>query len=131
MIYIQYLRTIYQKQRKNTKGDSRYICQNELDKKIFWHPIAYGNFKDLTRRTASYNIMRVKHLILLKIQNMMDIKEVLLLWFVHFLIKSLKVVLLIIKCKKMSNWLKNCISQLLENLKREEYIYHSKKIFWV
>ena len=31
----------------------------------------------------------------------------------------------------MSNWLKNCIDQLLENLKKEEYIHHSKKIFGV
>ena len=30
----------------------------------------------------------IKHLILLKIQNEMDIKEVLLQWFIHFLIKK-------------------------------------------
>ena len=30
----------------------------------------------------------IKHLILLKIQNMMDIKEVLLQWFINFLIKK-------------------------------------------
>ena len=34
-------------------GDSRYIYQNELDKACFQHDMAYGNFKDLTRRTAS------------------------------------------------------------------------------
>ena len=34
-------------------GDSRYIYQNELDKVCFQHDMAYGDFKDLTRRTAS------------------------------------------------------------------------------
>ena len=34
-------------------GDSRYICQNELDKACFQHDMAYGDFKDLQRRTAS------------------------------------------------------------------------------
>ena len=32
-------------------GDSRYIYQNELDKDCFQHDLAYGDFKDLTRRT--------------------------------------------------------------------------------
>ena len=41
-------------------GDSRYIYQNELDKTRFQHDIAYGDFKDLTRRTASDKILRDK-----------------------------------------------------------------------
>ena len=52
---------IYRKQRKNTKfrkrGDSRYIHQNELDKACFQHDMTYGDFKDLTRRTASNEIL--------------------------------------------------------------------------
>ena len=34
-------------------GNSRYIYQNELDKACFQYDMAYGDFKDLTRRTAS------------------------------------------------------------------------------
>ena len=30
--------------------DSRYICQNELDKACFQHVMPYGEFEDLTRR---------------------------------------------------------------------------------
>ena len=41
-------------------GDSRYIYQNELDKTCFQHDIAYADFKDLTRRTASDKILRDK-----------------------------------------------------------------------
>ena len=56
--------TIYEKQRKHKKsketGDSQYIYQNELDKSCFQHDIDYGDFKDLTGRTASYKILRDK-----------------------------------------------------------------------
>ena len=38
-------------------GDSRYIYQNKLDKACFQHDMAYGDFKDLTRRTASDKIL--------------------------------------------------------------------------
>ena len=41
-------------------GDSRYIYQNEIDKACFQHGLAYGDFKDLTRRTASDKILRDK-----------------------------------------------------------------------
>ena len=37
--------------------DSRYTYQNELDKACFQHDMAYGDFKDLTRRTASDKIL--------------------------------------------------------------------------
>ena len=34
-----------------------FIYQKELDKECFQHDIAYGDFKDLTRRTASDKIL--------------------------------------------------------------------------
>ena len=56
--------------------------------------MAYGYFKRLTRRKASEYCM-IKHLILLKIQNMIDVEGVLFEWFVKFfLTKKLMVVLL-------------------------------------
>ena len=76
-------------------GDISYIYKDELDKACFQHDMASGDFKDLARRTASDKVLRVKHLILLKILNMMDIKEALLLWFSNFFIKSRKGVVLI------------------------------------
>ena len=65
-------------QKFKERGDSRYTYQNELDKACFQHEMAYRDFKDLNRRTASDKMLCDKRLILLKIQNMMDIKEVLL-----------------------------------------------------
>ena len=41
-------------------GDSRYIYRNELDKACFQHDMAYGDFKDLKRRTVADNILRDK-----------------------------------------------------------------------
>ena len=76
-------------------GDISYIYKDELDKACFQHDMASGHFKDLARRTASDKVLRVKHLILLTILNMMDIKEALLLWFSNFFIKSRKGVVLI------------------------------------
>ena len=34
-------------------GDTNYIYKNKLDKACFQHDMAYGDFKDLARRTAS------------------------------------------------------------------------------
>ena len=33
--------------------DASYIYKNELDKACFQHDMAYGDFKDIARRTAS------------------------------------------------------------------------------
>ena len=41
-------------------GDRNYIYKNELDKACFQHDMAYGDFKDLARRTASDNVLRDK-----------------------------------------------------------------------
>ena len=41
---------------KNT-GDTKYIYRNELDKACFQHDMAYGDFKDLPRRTVAYKVL--------------------------------------------------------------------------
>ena len=73
-------------------GDSRYIYKNELDKACFQQNMAYGDFKDLTKRTAADKVLKIQDLIMLKIPNMMGIKEGWLLRFINFLIKRLKAV---------------------------------------
>ena len=40
--------------------DSRYIFRNELDKACFQHDMAFGDFKDLTKRTAADKVLRDK-----------------------------------------------------------------------
>ena len=41
-------------------GDTNYIDKNELDKAGFQHDMAYGDFKDLKRTTASDKILKDK-----------------------------------------------------------------------
>ena len=41
-------------------GNTNYIYKTELDKACFQHDVAYGDFKDLARRTASDKVLRDK-----------------------------------------------------------------------
>ena len=41
-------------------GDTNFIYKNELDKACFQHDMAYGDFKDLTRRTQSDKVLKDK-----------------------------------------------------------------------
>ena len=47
-------------QKLKETGDTSYIYKNELDKTCFQHDMAYVNFKDLERRTASDKVLRDK-----------------------------------------------------------------------
>ena len=58
MEHLQKTRKEYKKFKET--GDSLYIYQNELNKACFQRDLAYGDFKDLTRRTASDKILRDK-----------------------------------------------------------------------
>ena len=74
--------------------NSRYIFQNKLDKACFQHDMAYGDFKNLTRRTASNKALRDKAFNIAKNLKYDGKKEVLFHWFTIFLIKSLLVLIL-------------------------------------
>ena len=75
-------------QKLKETGDSPYINQNKLDKVCFQHDMAYGDFKDLLRRTASDKILHDKAINSVKIENMIDIIVDLLQWFINFLIRK-------------------------------------------
>ena len=47
-------------QRFMETGDTNYIYRNELDKACFQHDMAYGDFKDLKRRTQSDKVLTDK-----------------------------------------------------------------------
>ena len=49
---IHYKKTQKESKKLKETGDSCYIYQNELDKACFQHDMAYGDFKNLSRRTA-------------------------------------------------------------------------------
>ena len=56
-------------------GNTDFIYRNDLDKACFQNDMAYGESKDLARRTESEKFLRDKALKLQVIQNMMVIKE--------------------------------------------------------
>ena len=60
MLVDNLLKTKNEHKKFKETGDSRHIYQNEIDK-------AYGDFKDLTRRTASDEILHDKALNIAKI----------------------------------------------------------------
>ena len=78
------------KRREKETGDSRSIYQNKLDKVCFQHDMTCGNFKELNRRTAADKYYVIKHLILLKIRNMIDVNVELSQWFINSLIKKFR-----------------------------------------
>ena len=47
-------------QKLKQTGNSRYIYKTELDKACFKHDMAYGEFKDLKKRTAADKVLRNK-----------------------------------------------------------------------
>ena len=47
-------------QKSKETGETSYIYQNELNKACFQHDMAYGDSKDLKRRTVSEKILRDK-----------------------------------------------------------------------
>ena len=65
--------------------------------------MVYGDFKDLARRTGSNKVLRDKAFNIEKNPKYIGYQRALLLWFINFLIKSLEVVVLIIKLNKMNN----------------------------
>ena len=50
----------FAKNKETETGDTNYIYKNELDKACFQHDMAYGDLKDLARRTASDKVLRDK-----------------------------------------------------------------------
>ena len=73
-------------------GDSRYFYKNELDKACFQHDMAYGNFKDLKRRTAADNVLRDKAFNIAKNPKYDGYQRDLASMIYTFLIKRLKAV---------------------------------------
>ena len=51
---------LFTKNKERTQKFTSYIYRNELDKACFQHDMAYGDFKDLARKTASDKFLRDK-----------------------------------------------------------------------
>ena len=76
-------------------GDTSYIYKNELDKACFKHDMAYGDFKDLAKRTASDKVLRYKTFNIAKNPKDDGYQRGLASMVYNFLIKKRQVVVLI------------------------------------
>ena len=83
-------------------GDSRYIYKNELDKAWFQHDMAYGDFKNLTKRTAADKVLRNKAFNIAKDTKYDGYQRRLASMVYKFFDKKLQIVVLNL-CHKMSN----------------------------
>ena len=74
-------------------GNTDFIHRNELDKACFQHDMAYDKTKDLVKRTQSDKVLKDKAF---KIASNPNYDGYQLQWFISFLIKSLKEVILLL-----------------------------------
>ena len=85
--------------------------------------MAYGDFKDITRRIASDKILCDKAFHIAKYPKYDGYQHRLASTIYNILIKRLQLKQLKIKLCLIKNFLKNSAKQLLQNLKNEKYIH--------
>ena len=91
--------------------DSRYIYQDKLDKACFQHGMAYGDFKDLNRRTAADNVFRDKAFNIAKNPKYDVYQRGLASVIYNFLIKKLHAEQLKMNLFLMKSWQQNYMHQ--------------------
>ena len=69
-------------------GNFRYISQNKPDKACFQNDVAYGDFRNLTRRTASDKILRDKAFNIAKNSKYDGYHRVFLQWLINIFDKK-------------------------------------------
>ena len=78
-------------------GNRDFIYKNELDKACFQHDMTYGKAKDLVRRTQSHKVLSDKAFKIASNPKNDGYQTGLVLWSIHFLIKKLVEVVLLVK----------------------------------
>ena len=110
-------------------GDTSYIYKNELDKPCFQHDMAYGDFKDVARRTASDKVLRNEAFNIAKNPKYDGYQRGLSSMVYKFFDK--KSTGSGIANEPNYQQQMNFINQLLENLKKEKLFLDLKIMFWV
>ena len=128
--------TIYKKKERIQKfkqtGDSRYIYKNELDKACFQHDMAYGDFKDLKRRTAADKVLRDKAFNIAKNPKYDGYQRGLASMVYKFFDKKTKGsgVTLANKSIPQNEQLPQELNKpIIRKFKKGRYIQHSKRVF--
>ena len=111
-------------------GDTNYVYKNELDKACFVHDATYSDSKDLTKITVADKILKNKAFDIAKDPKYDGYQRGLASMVYKFFDSKVSGsgAKLTLQNEQLAE---NFINQLLENLKKEEYIQHLKIIFGV
>ena len=112
-------------------GDRKYLYRNDLDKACFQHDMAYGDFKDLARRTQSDKVLRNKAFNIAKNTKYGEYQRGLDSMVYKFFDK--KSAVSGIKNRITQNWqlAEEVHKPVIKTFKKEKFIYHLKTIFGV
>ena len=110
-------------------GDTSYIYKNELDKACFQHDMAYGDFKDLAKRTASDKVLRDKAFNIAKNPKYDGYQRGLASMVYKFFDKSSKESSVNIEIKPSEQLAEKLHKPIIRNLKKEQFIQDLKTIF--
>ena len=110
-------------------GDTNYIYKNELDKACFQHDMAYGNFNDLKRRTASDKVLRDKAFDIAKNPKYDGYQRGLAYMVYKFFDKKSKGCDVNIEVKHNEQLAKELHKPIIRNFKKEQFILDLELIF--
>ena len=111
------------------KQDTSYIYKNELDKACFQHNMAYGNFNDLKRRTASDKVLRDKAFDIAKNPEYDGYQRGLAYMVYKFFDKKSKGCDVNIEVKHNEQLAKELHKPTIRNFKKEQFILDLELIF--
>ena len=111
------------------KQDTSYIYKNELDKACFQHDMAYGDFKDLKRRTASDKVLRDKAFDIAKNPKYDGYQRGLAYMVYKFFDKKSKGCDVNIEVKHNEQLAKELHKPIIRNFKKEQFILDLELIF--
>ena len=111
-------------------GDSKYIYKNELDKACFQHDMAYGDFKDITKRTAPDKVSRDKAFNIAKNPKFDGYQTGLASMVYKCFEKKPLVVVLIIKLKKNQQLAEELDKPIIRKFKKRKVYSSFKGNIW-
>ena len=110
-------------------GDTSYIYKNELDKACFQHDMAYGDFKDLKRRTFSDKVLKDKAFNIAKNPKYDGYQRGLASMVYKFFDKKSKGGSVNVPLESNQKLAKELHKPIIRNLKKEEFVQDLKTIF--
>ena len=111
-------------------GNTKYVYKNELDKACFQHDMAYGDFKDLARKTASDKVLRDKAFNIAKNPKYDGYQRVLASMVYQFVDKTFKGIGVNNEIKQTEQLAEQLQKPLIKKFKRRKLFSSFKDNIW-